>query len=156
MPSGLPGQINRVQHALVDTAILDGTNYPTSYGVPVAIDATSKGLRKIMAGDTVANVIGFYPRPYPTNNSTDGLGTSTPATAGPASVLRRGYIFVKLNAGTAAKNGKVYCRTVANGGNTIIGGIEAAADSTNTFEITNAKFTGAADANGAVEIEFNL
>jgi hypothetical protein len=156
MPVGVPGTINRAQTATVEAAILDTTNYPTAYGVPVAIDATSKNARKIIGGDAAAAIFGMYVRPYPTNNSTDGLGTSTPPVSGIASILKRGYMIAKLNVGTAAKNGTVYVRVTANGGNTIIGGIEATSDSTNTITMANAYFTGSADANGNVEIAFNL
>lgn len=156
MPVGVPGNINRAAQATVEAAILDTTNFPTAYGVPVAIDATSKNARKIMASDTAASVFGFYVRAYPTNNSTDGLGTSTPPVSGVASVMKRGYIIAKLNGATAAaKNGQVYVRT-ATGTGSVIGGVEAAADSTNTFALTGATFTGSADANGNVEIAYNL
>ncbi len=157
MPAGIPGSINRMSTATVEAQMLDTTNFPTVYGVPVAIDATSKNTRKIMAGDAAANVYGLYVRPYPTNSNTDPLGTSTPPVSGICNVLKRGYMTVQLNGATAAaKNGAVYVRTVANGGNTIIGGIEAAADGSNTFVMANAYFTGPADASGNVEIGFNI
>lgn len=158
MPAGIPGGINRAEVATVEAQQLDTTNYPTSYGVPVAIDATSKNLRKIIGGDAAAAVKGFYVRPYPTSNgsSSDGLGTVTPPTSGVANVLRRGYMTVKNNVGTPAKGGQVYVRVTANGGNTIIGGVEATSDSTNTIAPAGCFFTGAADASGNVEIEFNL
>lgn len=156
MPAGIPGSITRAGVATVEAVILDVTNFPTVFGVPVAIDATSKNARKIIAGDVIASVYGFYVRPYPTNNSQDGLGTSTPPVSGIGNVLKRGYLGVHLNVGTAAKNGAVYIRTVANGGNTIIGGVEATSDSTNTFAIANAYFTGPADASGNTEVAFNI
>ncbi len=157
MPAGIPGAINRSSTATVEAQLLDTTNYPTVYGVPVAIDATSKSVRKIMAGDAASSVYAMYVRPYPTNSGTDPIGTSTAPVSGICSVLKRGYMTVQLNGATAAaKNGAVYVRTVANGGNTIIGGIEAAADSANTFAMANAYFTGPADANGNVEIAFNI
>ena len=156
MPAGIPGQVNRFSAATVEPQLLDTTNFPTVYGVPVAIDATSKNTRKIMAGDTAASVYGMYVRPYPTNSGTDPIGTSTPPVAGICNVLKRGYMSVQLNGATAAaKNGTVYVRTAVGTGS-IIGGIEAAADSTNTFAMANAYFTGPADANGNVEIGFNI
>jgi hypothetical protein len=158
MPAGIPGTVTRPSTATVEAQILDATNYPTAYGVPTAIDATSHGLRKIIAGDTNASVTGFYVRPYPTTGgASDPIGSATTPSAGIGNQLKRGYINVQLNGATAAaKNGAVFVRTVANGGNTIIGGIEAAADGSNTFQLTNAFFTGPADANGNVEIAYNL
>ena len=159
MPAGIPGAITRVSSANVEAALLDTTNYPTSFGVPMAIDATSHGARKLMAADTATSVYGFYVRPFPTQNVTqnDPLGTSTPPTSGIANVLKRGYINVKLNGATAAaKNGIVYVRTLTGTGS-VIGGIEAAADASNTFALpSSCYFTGPADASGNVEIAFNI
>jgi hypothetical protein len=158
MPAGIPGAVNRVATATVEAQQLDTTHYPTVYGVPVALDATSHNVRSITAADTTASVYGFYVRPFPTTgNGTDGLGTSTPPVSGIVSVLKRGYMMVKLNGTTAAvKNGTVYVRTVT-GTFTVIGGIEALADSTNTFAVTgNTYFTGPADPNGNVEVAFNI
>jgi hypothetical protein len=158
MNAGIPGDISRPEQATVITETLDTTNYPTVYGVAGTIDATSKKFRKIMAGDTASSVYGLYVRPFPTTTGqlTDGLGTSTPPTAGVCNVMKRGFMTVQLNNTTAAaKNGTVYVRT-ATGTGSIIGGFEAAADSTNTFVLANAYFTGPADASGNVEIAFNL
>jgi hypothetical protein len=157
MPAGIPGMVNRTQSATVEAQLLDTTNYPTVYGVPVAIDATSKAVRKITTGDAAAAIYGMYVRPYPTNSNQDALGTSTPATSGIANVLKRGYMSVSLGGATAAaKNGTVYVRVAAAAAGKPIGGIEAAADSTNTIVMANAYFTGPADASGNVEIAFNL
>lgn len=156
MPAGIPGNLSRASQATVEAAQVDATNPATSYGVPVAIDATSKNARKVLAADTVASVFGFLVRSYVTNSSNDALGTSTPPTSGFVSVMKRGYMNVKVNNGTPSKNSPVYIRTVANGGNTIIGGVEAASDSTNSFVLTGAFFTGPMDANGNAEIAYNL
>jgi hypothetical protein len=157
MPAGIPGAVNRASTATIEPQQLDVTNYPTAYGVPVAIDAASHNTRKILAGDVAASIYGMYVRPYPTNNNTDGLGVGTPPVSGLCSILKRGYINVKLNVGTAVKNGTVYVRVAANGANTIIGGIEATSDTTNTIAMpSNCYFTGPADPNGMAEIAFNI
>ena len=71
------------------------------------------------------------------------------------SVLERGAATVVCNVGTPKANGKVYVRvkentSIANG---VIGGFEAAADSTNTIEIPNMRWTsGAMDANRVCEV----
>jgi hypothetical protein len=156
MPAGIPGTVNRTQSATVEAQQLDSTNFPVVYGVPVAIDATSKNVRKIGSGDTAANVYGLYVRPYPTVSGTDPLGTSTAPSSGLANVLKRGYMSVAVNAGTAAKNGTVYVRVAAAATGKPLGGIEAAADSTNTIIISGAYFTGPADASGNAEVAFNL
>ena len=157
MPAGIPGTLNRTSTATVEAALLDATNYPTVYGVPVAVDATTKNIRKIGAGDASANVFGFYVRPYVTNNSQDGLGASTPPVSGICNVMKRGYMSVQLGGvAAAAKGGTVYVRIAAAASGKPLGGVEAAADSTNTFVLAGAYFTGPADASGNCEIAFNL
>jgi hypothetical protein len=157
MPAGIPGTVTRASQATVEAQLLDTTNFPAAYGVPVAIDATSHGVRKIGAGDTAAAVYGFYVRPYPTHSGTDPLGTSTPSVSGICNVLKRGYINVLLGGTTAAaKNGTVYVRVAAPASGKPLGGVEAAADSTNTIALTNAYFTGPADATGNAEVAFNI
>lgn len=159
MPAGIPGAVNRMQSANVEAQQLDIVNYPTAYGVPVAIDATTHNMRKIKAADTAASVYGFYVRPFPTTTGavSDGLGVSTTPVSGIGNVLKRGYMTIQLNGATAAvKGGTIYVRTVTGTG-TIIGGVEAAADGTNTFALTsNSYFMGPADTNGNVEIAFNI
>jgi hypothetical protein len=158
MGVGFPGVVSRPTEATVEGDQLDPTNFPTSYGVPVAVDATSKQIRKIMTGDAAAAIFGMYVRPYPIQTSAnDPLGTSTAPTSGIANVMKRGYMVVLLGGATAAaKNGTVYVRVAAPATGKPIGGIEAAADSTNTIIMPNAYFTGPADANGNVEIAYNL
>jgi hypothetical protein len=159
MAAGIPGAITRAGQAKsVEGINLDTTNYPQSYGVPVAIDATSKAIRKIMTGDTAASIYGLYVRPYPTQGgANDPLGSATPPTSGIANVMRSGYMTVQLNGATAsAKGGTVYVRVAAAATGKPIGGIEAAADSTNTIIMANAIFMGPADANGNVEVSYNI
>lgn len=159
MPAGIPGAINRTNSATVEAQVLDTVNFPTAYGVPVAIDATSNKTRKIIAGDTPASIYGMYVRPFPTGGTaTDPMGVSTPPVAGICNVLKRGYIMVQLG-GTApaVKNGTIYVRVANAAAGKPLGGIEAASDATNTIAIAgNSYFSGPADANGNVEIAFNI
>jgi hypothetical protein len=154
MDAGIPGAVSRAEHATISPEVLDTTYYPTAYGVFVKI--VSGAVRKIASGDAASDVRGVLVRPFPTSgNGTDGLGTSTPPTSGICDVLRRGYIFVKLAQGTAAKEAAVYVRVTADTGK-LVGDIETAADSGKCVAVTGAYFTGAADANGNVEIAFNI
>jgi hypothetical protein len=107
-----------------------------------------------MAADTAASVFGFLVRSYPTQSSSTDFGGGVPPTSGIASAMKRGYIGAKLDgAASAVKNGTVYVRTAGTG---TVGGVEAAADGTNTFALANAYFTGPADASGNCEIAYNL
>ncbi len=162
MSSGIPGTLSRTGLAVaVETAILLTGSAPAAYGLPVAVDATTGHVRAIAGGDTAASVYGVLVRPFPTQGG-DGvntaIGTSAPPTSGAVDVLKLGYISVYVSRGTPAKAGAVYVRTVANASypNSPVGGFEASADGTNSFALTNAYFTGAADANGNSEIAFNI
>jgi hypothetical protein len=71
-----------------------------------------------------------------------------------AAVLKRGRVNVICQKGTPALNGDVYVRVEANTSypTAVVGGFEAAADSTKTVKLTNAKWRGAADGNGVAEL----
>lgn len=154
VPSGIPGDISRRADATIITKMLNSASAFSGYGL---FGKMSSGkFVPVDAGDTASAVYGLLVRPFPTQSSTDPLGTSTPPTTGPCDVMRRGLMTVKNNAGTAADGGQVYVRVANAAAGKPIGGIEAASDSTNTIAITNCFFTCAADAAGNVEIEFNL
>ena len=171
MPAGIPGAVNRFGNAPTDieAQVMDPTNPLPAYGLFGQIDATSQDFRKLAAGDTT--VYGILVRPYPTQaTSASGfsgavpLGTPAvpPQVVAAIDVLKQGYITVALQANNAGvttqpvKNGPVYAciQNPPGGGN--VGGILGAADGGNTIQITNAYFTGTADANGNVEVAYNI
>ncbi|WP_283149005.1 structural cement protein Gp24 [Silvimonas soli] len=156
MNSGIPGDVSRRQSATIESGFYDsGAAFP-GYGLFGKI--VSGKFDPIGAGDTAANVYGALVRPYPTTglNASDPLGTAVPPTSGVCNILRRGYMTVKNNAGTASLGSQVYVRVAAAAAGKPIGGIEAASDTTNTIAITGATFMSAADASGNVEIAFNI
>lgn len=157
MPAGIAGDVTRREHADIEAQIMD-TDYPVlRYGEPVKM--VSGEIRPITTGDVVGDIYGFGVRPYPGQvASSEAIGTATPSTVLPFDVMRRGYMTVKVQDGTPAKNGSVYVRTIAAADPTAqpIGGLECATDGGDCFEITNAKFMGEADSDGNVEISYNL
>lgn len=76
------------------------------------------------------------------------------AVGEPVSVFMRGAVNVFCQRGTPALGGAVYVRITANGSypSAVVGGFEAEADSSNTIQLTNCQWAGAADANGIVEM----
>lgn len=159
MPAGIPGDVNRAESATVETQQITAagdSGAPTEFGVPVQIDSATGLVRIIEAADVAA--YGMLVRPYPTNNSTDGLGTSTPQASGPCDVLRRGYMTVKLGGNAAAvKGGAVYVWYGASAGAHVQGRVEAAATGGSTLALPASwSFMGPADANGNVEIAVNI
>jgi hypothetical protein len=162
MPAGIPGDVNRAEHALVEAQVITpygSASAPAAYGIGIVIDATSGEVRAPAAGDT--GIYGFLVRPYPTQEPTQApvLGTSIPPTQGACSILKRGYMTVKLQNTTAAvKDGPVFVRCNGVTGSLFAGGVEAAADATpaNTIPLTNAYFMGPADSLGNVEIAVGI
>ena len=156
MPYGIPGDVTRAAQATIESGILNSSLPFAGYGLFGKI-ASGKFV-PVGSGDAAGAVYGLLVRPYPTQgaNASDPLGTAVPKTSGVADVLRRGYASVKNNAGTAALGGAVYIRVANAATGKPIGGIEAAADSTNTIQVDGAIFMGDADASGNVEIGFNI
>lgn len=154
MGSGIPGDVTRHNDAKIEANQIDDNTPPVMYGDPVKLD--SGKIQPIGSGDAAADVYGLLVRPYPTNSSTDGVGTSTPPDVGIADVLKSGYINVLLRNGTAARGGAVYVRQADATSEHPLGGIEAGADGGDCVAITGAYFTGAADDSGVTEIAYNL
>lgn len=166
MGAGFAGDINRTHPASVEPTLIDASAPPTAYGQPVLVDATTQGVRPFAAADqsdTVAAGYGITVRPYPSQQSSASnfgaaaLGAATPPVSGIMDVLRAGYIMANLPAGGApVKGGAVYVWAAASTGSHVLGGIEAAYSAGNTTQLLNATFNGSPDANGNVEIAFNI
>lgn len=155
-PAGFPGVISRSDSLTVTQEVVDSGTPPTAYGKPVKM--VSGKVQPVASGDAGTVVYGWLVKPYPTQSSTDTLGGATPPTSGIANVLKRGYMSVYLKLGTAAKNGQVYVVTTA-GGSVAVGDIVTAASPAGGgtgVAVTGAFFQGTADADGNVEIAYNL
>lgn len=165
MPAGIPGMVNRGFATTVEPVALTPfgvSGRPTTYGVPLVVDNTGGNvgnMRTVAAADAAADVYGILVRPFPTTgaNANDPLGTGTIAQQqNSGDVARIGYMTVLLSGSTAAvKGGQVYIWKAAPSGPHIQGGFESTDPTTNGFPIP-AVFMGPADANGNVEISFNL
>lgn len=157
MPAGIAGDISRKELSKVEPRMQDLTLPVTKYGIPVKLVAGYA--LEMTTGDSAVVPYGFSVRPFPIQNevSAEGIASATPPTDMPIDILRSGYMTVKCNAGTAAIGGSVYVRVVASGLDAQpLGGIEAEADGGDCVAITGATFTGTADSDGNVEIEYNI
>jgi hypothetical protein len=154
MPSGIPGDVSRKLDSTIDTQFFSSSLPFASYGIPVKL--SSGNVVPFAAADVAASLFGFLVRPYPTQGAKEPIGTAVPPTYGAANVLRRGWMTVQCNAGTPAKGGIVYVRIDTPSGAKVVGGIEAASDTTHNVALTGVTFTNAGDANGNVEIEYNI
>lgn len=160
MPAGIPGGFSRgVGQATVEPQ-LNNTSLPFArYGMFGKI-ASGKFV-PLASGDAGTLAYGILMRPYPTRDSTDGLGVSTPIQAQRTvilDVLRRGYASVLLKDGTATKTGQVYVVTTAGGTNAVNDIVTSAspAGGGTGVAITGAFFTGPADASGNTEVAYNI
>lgn len=134
MPRGFAGQITR--GFFDNTVEVKEAAAVIPAGSPVKLSGG-----KVAACSAAADaVIGFAVREY---GQADLSGNQEQQFVG---VLRRGYIAVKLASGTASAGAQAYL--------TAAGAISAA--SSGNTAITGCKFCGKADADGIVEIEFNI
>lgn len=156
MPSGFAGMITRVDPTDTEAQLIDPATPPTSFGIPVKMVAGK--IQPLANGDAATVIYGFLARPFPFQgqNISGTIGVQVPPTSGPGDIMRRGYMSVKVNAGTPAFGGVVYARVATPAGAKVIGGIEAVADGANTVIVANAQFMSAPDANGNVEIAYNI
>lgn len=158
MPLGVPGDLSR-QHAIVESYNQNVTTPVTKFGVPVKLGAVADTVSPIAAAGTSASVVGFLVRAFPSQGgltSNEAFGSGTPPVSGPLSVMKEGYIIVKNNAGTPAKEGVVYMRIGTPTADKPIGGIEAVADGADTVVLVDAQFMGGPDSEGNAEIRFRV
>lgn len=133
MPSGFAGAITR---GFYDNTVEQKQAASDSLGFGLPVKLAAGKVAAVTAGTDA--VYGFTVREYGQNPS-----QSVPMAA----VLRRGYLAVKCTAGTPAAGGKVYLVTAT-------GAITA--DSASATALAGATFMGAADADGIVEISYNI
>lgn len=166
MPAGIPGAYNRIGASnTTEAGLLSGSATPAEFGHAVAYESGTGKFRAVTAGDTTATIAGMLVRPYPSANTASLVGGADPfgavapvAGVGVHNIMRRGYMTILLRGATAAaKGGIVYIRIATPGTNKVVGGVEAAADSTNTVAMPSTwYFMGPADALGNCEIAVNV
>lgn len=151
---GYPGNVSRSADAIITARVVspdDAAAIP--FGSPVVLN-TDNTYSLFGASSTAATFAGVAVREV--KQSTDYFSANGSYSPGQVcDVIERGSVTVVCNVGTPTAGGKVYVRITANGSIPagVVGGFEAAADSTNTVEITNARWkTGKIDANNVAEI----
>ena len=152
MPSGIPGDVSRKSHSTIESHYV-GAQF-AAFGLFGKLDSATGNFIPLAAADT--GVYGLLVRSYPIQTSQNELGKAVPPSSGISDVMRRGYMTVKCNAGSAKKAGKVYVRVATATEAKPLGGIEAVADGANTIEVASAMFMHDADAQGNVEISYNI
>lgn len=145
MPRGYAGALTRgFFDNTTEVKTNDSTTPVKAFGVPVKYNAAGTGVVPCTATADASSTIGFSVRVFGmTVRDSDGADVQPQKLV---TVLRRGYIAVKLASGTAQAGAAVYLDAT--------GGISATSDS-NT-QVPGCTFMGAADPDGLVEIAFNI
>ena len=162
MGAGFTGDVNRTHPASIEPTLIDASAPPTAFGQAVLVDPTTQGVRPFTVGDTAVTLAyGVTVRPFPaqqaaaTNFGAAAIGGVAPPLTGVIDVLRAGYIMSTV-VGSPVKGGAVFVWCAASSGAHVQGGFETVASSGNTAALTNALYNGSPDANGNVEISFNV
>lgn len=154
MNAGYPGSFARNGDCIIMNRPVKSTDSNNiAFGSPVILNSDntySAGLATL----TATNFAGVAVREV--KQSVDYYNPAGAYKPGePADVIERGNVSVVCNVGTPTSGGAVYVRITANGSIPagVVGGFEAAADGSNTVQLTNCKWaTGIMDANKVTEL----
>ncbi|MDD3310960.1 hypothetical protein [Pseudodesulfovibrio sp.] len=149
MPSGFAGDVTRAAVAVLEPCLVGDTDL--AHGAPAKL--VDGELVPLEAGDVAADIYGFVARSYPSQGGAGSTADNVAPAGSVVDVLRSGYMAVPLAVGAGSKGGLVYARISAASGS--VGDIEAALVADETVAI-DATFMGAADADGVVEIAYNI
>lgn len=151
MPHGMAGNYARQPDMIVNTFPAGGA-VAIPFGTPLKL--SSGKVVAMGAGSTAGEFLGIAGREFKSalDYLNQNVGAYAPGEA--VSVFQRGCINAKCQKGTPAYGTSVYLRITANASypSALVGGLEAAADSTNTVELKGCKWMGPADANGIAEL----
>ncbi|HBA3651379.1 TPA: hypothetical protein J5F57_003517 [Escherichia coli] len=158
MPLGVAGGVTRPRDLTIEPVTLDYTKQFASYGL--AGKYVNDKFVPLESGDTIDKVKGILVRPFPITSAADlaYIGVNVNQVG---DNLKRGYICVKVTAGnaTAAKKGDpVYVRVAGGTTPSPVGSFVLSPDSTatNTPQLTNAEVMGPGEADGRIEIAYNI
>jgi hypothetical protein len=157
MDNGFAGSYSRQPDMIVDTHPAGGQ---IKFGKPVVslagktIDLPTAMLKSSSFEFTADKFQGVATRETKSALSYTNQGVGEYEEGDAVPVMKRGRVNVLCQKGTPEYNGDVYVRVEENSSypTAEVGGFEAAADSTKTVKLTNAKWRGAADGNGIAEL----
>lgn len=156
MPSGIAGAISRPQDLTVEPHILDAAKPFAAYGLAGKIVAGK--FVPIEAADPATVMAGIFVRPYPTASQPDKVRQVGSGYNFAGDNMKRGYVTVNIgsDASSVALYSAVFMRVDTPTASSPLGAFLAAADGTNTVQITNAYFNGPGDADGNIELAYNI
>ena len=151
MTAGYAGSYARQPDMIVVTRPAGGSaNIP--FGAPLVY--SSGAVVQMGASATAAQFVGVAGREIKSSLTYLEQSPGEYNPGDPVSVFQRGSIQVYCQRETPALGGTVYVRITANPtyNTAVVGGFEAAADSSNTVALTNCQWGGPPDANGIAEL----
>lgn len=154
MPHGFTGTYARQPDMIVATRPCGAEALP--FGTPVKYDsADTTGVRKVVpfGAGAATDFLGIVSYELKSSlNYLDQVGAYAPGEA--VSVFQRGCINVICQNGNPKQGDPVYIRTKVNEAlpGAVVGGFEAASDTTNSVAIPNCQWAGPKDVNGVAEL----
>ncbi|MGL5969414.1 MAG: structural cement protein Gp24 [Kluyvera sp.] len=158
MPLGIAGGVTRPRDLTIEPVSLDHTKQFASYGL--AGKYVNDKFVPLESGDTISKVKGILVRPFPITSALDLAYIGVTANQ-VGDNLKRGYICVMATAGnatTAKKGDPVYVRVAGGTTQSPVGSFVLSPDSTasNTPQLPNAEVMGPGEADGRIEIAYNI
>ncbi len=149
-PTGVPGDITRTDESNVEPAMLVALAAVYAQRFGEAMRYVTGGIQQFTAALTKADFAGVLVREVPSisGNALAGFSDNIPNPDQLQGLLVRGYVSVKCTAGTPARGGIVYVRTVADTDRPI-GAFEAVSDGGNSFALDAVQAEWATDGKDA-------
>ena len=151
MNMGWAGGQSRTADAIIQSRI---AAHNIRFGEAVVL--TTDGKYDNVGAETQADAIaGVAVRDVVQANVYDPQSNPDFVAGAPCDVMTRGNMIVKVQRGTPQAGAAVYVRVALNSSysTALVGGFEAASDSTNSVQVSNIEWTtGVVDANGMAEI----
>ncbi len=146
-PTGIPGDITRVDETNVEPAMLIAVSdvYAQAFGIPMKY--ATGGIQQFNGGaEDAAAFAGVLVREVPaiSGSVNSGFTDNVPNPTQLQGMAVRGYVSVKCVVGTPARGGVVYIQIIAAGGYEV-GDFRATADGGNTIALAVAQATWATD-----------
>lgn len=150
---GYPGTISRNGDEITRSHAVNSASADINFGDPVLLNADFSVTRFGAAG-VDATFGGVAVRRVKSATVYPNQATGKYAAYEVADIIQRGPVTVRCNVGTPSATALVYVRVTANGAIPagVVGEFEAASDTSNTIEITNARWGTTKDANGIAEL----
>lgn len=149
-PTGIPGDITRADETNVEPAMLVALSAVFAQRFGEAMRYVTGGIQQFTASLTKADFAGVLVREVPSisGNALAGLTDNIPNPDQVQGLAVRGYVSVKCTAGTPARGGVVYVRTVS-ATDRPIGAFEADSDGGNSFALDAVQAEWASDGKDA-------